>query len=162
MKSFRYILGGALIGALALVGVALAQVIPVPSANPVGQGDLVQILKNGAPSAQSVYAPAGGIGSMDQYVFNTPLTGFTLTGTNYTSLLYLTPAGTLATGTVTMPALENDGQRFCIASSQTQTALTVTANTGQTIVGTAVTALVIGTQVCWVYRASTLSWYRVA
>jgi hypothetical protein len=162
MKSLRIWGAGIALAVLALAGIAYAQSVPIPSAAPVTQGDYVQVIKNGAPSAQSSYAPAGAIGSMDQYAFNTPLTGFTLTGTSYTSLLYLTPAGTLATGTVTMPAQENDGQRFCIASSQTQTALTVTANTGQTIVGTAVTALVIGTQVCWVYRASTLSWYRVA
>ena len=56
---------------------------------------------------------------------------------------------------------DDDGQRFCLVSTQTQTAMTAVANTGQTIVGTAVTALVANVQVCWVYRTSTLSWYRL-
>lgn len=163
MKSLRSWIGGGLLAVAmaALAGLALAQSIPVPSASPVTQTDVVQIIKNGAPSAQAVYAPAGGIGSMDQYNFQTPVTAWAITPPNFVSMLYITPAGTLATGTLTMPAQENDGQRFCMASTQTQTAMTVAANTGQTLVGTAVTALVANTQVCWIYRASALSWYRL-
>jgi hypothetical protein len=78
----------------------------------------------------------------DLYV---PLTGFSITP--QTNMLVLNPAGTLATGTVLLPLNAPDGASLTIVSTQTQTALTVTANTGDLIVGTAITALVALTPV---------------
>ncbi len=88
-----------------------------------------------------------------------PLTGFTITVDDGVSSLILNPAGTLATGTITLPANPYEGQYLELVSTQTQTALTVTANTGQTIVGAAVTALVAVTAVKYYYLAT--KWYRV-
>jgi hypothetical protein len=62
-----------------------------------------------------------------------PLTGFTISPN--ASAVVINPAGTLATGTILLPLNPSDGQRFSITSTQTQTALTVTANTNDSIVG---------------------------
>ncbi len=73
--------------------------------------------------------------------FAVPLTGFTLT--MQTGTLVLNPAGTLATGTVTLPLNPPDGAVAEISSTQTITALTVNANTGDSLVGTAITTVTV-------------------
>lgn len=77
-----------------------------------------------------------------------PVTGFSITP--QTNKLQLTPAGTLATGTVQFPLNPADGQELSIISSQTQTAITLTAGVGDTI-ATAVTALVANTKYTYSY-----------
>ncbi|MBB3453894.1 hypothetical protein FHT86_002150 [Rhizobium sp. BK313] len=158
----KYILGA--IAALCIATAAVAQTISVPLLASLGQSDLVQVIKGGAPSAQSTYATVGSIAGVDQYSYQIPLTGFAITVPNFTSLLYLNPAGTLATGTLTMSATPSDGQRFCVEDTQTQTAITVSANTGQTMLTSiglgAVTALVANTRVCWYYNAPLAGWIR--
>lgn len=100
------------------------------------------------------------------YSQQTPLTGFSITVPNGVSNLLLTPAGTLATGTITLPSAPVDGQMVCIFDTQTQTAVTIAANTGQTINGTALTALTANTRYCYVFAGTTTNagtanaWYR--
>jgi hypothetical protein len=62
-----------------------------------------------------------------------PTTGFSITIAGTTKTQILDPAGTLATGTITMPAAPRDEQIVRVASSQTITALTVSPNAGQSI-----------------------------
>lgn len=123
------------------------------------QGALVPVA-GAAGGVQSYPAPVGLVGSIGNEQVVVPLTAFTITPNNNTTLLFLNPAGTLATGTITFPASPSDGETFCWLSTQTQTAVTMTANTGQSVVGTGVTAGVAGTQYCWTYLAPTLTWYR--
>ena len=158
----------ALLSTAAIIGVfgvsaAFAQVA-VPSAGALHQNDQVNVVPYGAPSAQSVYATPGNIAGVEQYSYQIPLTAFTITPPNGTSLLYLNPAGTLATGTLTMQASPSDGQKFCVQSSQTQTAITVSANTGQTISTTiglgALTAMVQFTRYCYLYQGALATWIR--
>lgn len=151
----------AAVAALGLASAALAQAIPVPMVPSLNQNDAVQVLPRSVPSARGTYAAPGWIGGEEQYSLQVPLTGFAITIPAHTSLMMIQPAGTLATGAFTMEASPSDGQRVCIASTQTQTAMTVSGNTGQTIVGTAATALTPSTRVCYTYIASTSSWYRV-
>jgi hypothetical protein len=94
-----------------------------------------------------------------------PLTAFSIAPQS--SLLVLNPAGTLATGTVTLPTNPKDGQRLRIISTQTQTALTVTAGTGDTVVPS-VTALVANTPVELAYSlngtstgVNARSWFKI-
>jgi hypothetical protein len=103
---------------------------------------------------------------MDLYV---PLTGFNITP--QTDTLVINPAGTLATGTVNFPTGASDGQTLTIMSTQTQTALTLVAATGDTIAGTAVTALTANTPVKWKYSlngaigtagTNKKTWFRMA
>lgn len=81
--------------------------------------------------------------------FYVPLTAFTIT--MQTGILVLNPAGTLATGTVNLPLNPPDGCLAEISSTQTQTAITVAANTSDLIAGAAVTALVANTRVGYRY-----------
>ena len=52
-----------------------------------------------------------------------------------------------------------DGQMACLFSTQTQTALTLSANTGQTI-NNAITAMTALTSYCYVYSATNAAWDR--
>lgn len=86
-----------------------------------------------------------------------PVTAFSITPT--ASLTILNPAGTLATGTFTLPANPFDGQLVALATAQTVTALTVAAQSGQTIGNPAVTTLVAGNNVAWSWKASASTWF---
>lgn len=98
-------------------------------------------------------------GLLQNYTTNTPTTGFSYTVT--TPVTLFTPAGTLATGTVTMPASPNDGMTVTLMTTQTITALTVSANSGQSIAGAA-TTLLANASVTYVYRSSNTTWYPFA
>jgi hypothetical protein len=152
-----------LIAAAAAIGfgaAAFAQAIPVPFVPSLNQNDAVAVIPHSVPSARGQYAAPGWIGGQEQYSIQTPLTGFAITVPSHVSLMLITPAGTLATGAFTMEPTPSDGQRVCFASTQTQTAMTISGNTGQSIVGAA-TALTANTRVCYTFVASTSSWYRV-
>ena len=158
----RTIFATLLAGAFGLAGYAYAQSVN-PPISPANQNDLINIIKGGQGTAPSVYAYAGTIGGTVQYQYSVPATAFTITAANATTFVLINPAGTLATGTLTTPANPGDGQSLCMMSSQTQTALTVTANTGQTMAsygGATVTALTANTPVCWFYIANQANWVR--
>lgn len=72
---------------------------------------------------------------------NVPVTGFSYTIPANQNFTELNPAGTLATGTIILPSVFQQGSRMEIFSTQTVTALTVSAPSGFTIVGTAVTTI---------------------
>ncbi|HXC56114.1 MAG TPA: DUF2793 domain-containing protein [Rhizomicrobium sp.] len=93
------------------------------------------------------------------YSYQTPATGFSITVANAAGRLLLDPAGTLATGTLTMPAAPKDGQVLRLASTRAITALTHAPNTGQTLNG-ALTTLAANGFAEYVYRAANTAWYR--
>jgi hypothetical protein len=98
-------------------------------------------------------------GTSDQsYSLQVPTTGFSITIGAGVKTLILNPAGTLATGTIVMPASPIDGQEIRVTSSQTVTGLTVNANTGQTI-SNAPTTLVAGKGFSYIYNTSGTNWY---
>lgn len=86
-------------------------------------------------------------------VATTPLTGATLTCTaaSYDQKHYVTPAGTIAALTFVLPALADadQGQEITLHTSQIVTALTVTAGTGTTLGGAALTATAANTTYRW-------------
>lgn len=94
------------------------------------------------------------------YSYQTPATGFTITIGAGIAYLVLDPAGTLATGTITMPAAPSDGDVVHISSTQIITSLTISGNSGQTIADT-VTSLALGGAVGFLYRTANTTWYRV-
>lgn len=97
---------------------------------------------------------------VSQYV--TPVTGFTLTLTGTADLhLILTPAGTLASGTVTLPISTSlrDKQQVLVTTSQAITSFTLGPN-GATVVG-APTTLTAGGFFTMKYDAQNHTWYRV-
>lgn len=103
---------------------------------------------------------AGSSGALT-YTYNVPLTGFAITVADNIAQLVLEPAGTLASGTVTLPAAPEDGDTVGISTTQTITALTISPNTGQTIAD-APTTLGVGGAVRFLYRAANTTWYRIA
>lgn len=99
-------------------------------------------------------------------VLTTPLTGFTILATPFVDQVhYLTPAGTLATGTFNLPSAANSlpGQVVRIHSTETQTALTVAVTGGGSINGAALTAMTADTSYAWqcVSTAGTGVWIRI-
>lgn len=97
-------------------------------------------------------------GLLQQYDYQTPATGFSYTFAAGTQMLFMAPAATLATGTITMPASPADGMMVTFSSSRQITALTLQGNTGQSISG-AVTFLPAQTAASYVYRLANTTWY---
>lgn len=94
------------------------------------------------------------------YSKQTPTTGFAITIADNTQTLILKPAGTLATGTITMPANPIEGQQVRIMTSQIITALTLSPNSGQTIIAAPAT-LGAGQGVAFIYSVADTTWYRM-
>lgn len=90
--------------------------------------------------------------------FQTPMTGFNITHPG--GILYLTPAGTLASGTIVMPASPLNNQQVQVYTTEEVTALTVSPNSGQMITGQP-TTLLANTSFTMVYRSSDTTWYRL-
>lgn len=101
---------------------------------------------------------SGTNGLLQSYDYQVLTTGFTYTFAAGTQVLVINPAGTLATGTITMPASPADGMTITVESTQQVTAVTVSANTGQSIVGAAV-QLIPNQPLSWVYRLTNTTWY---
>lgn len=72
----------------------------------------------------------------------------------------LTPAGTIATFTTTMPAAPIDKQEVWISTTNAITTWTLSPNTGQTING-APTTLAANTSVMFRYNLATTAWFRM-
>lgn len=124
---------------------------------------------SGGQQPQTVVIPVGRLGA-GPTTYNTPLTGASITITNTTRRLIVTPAGTIAELTVVFPAASTltaaDGQLFGLCTTQIVTALTVTSGSGTTV-SNPPTALLVpvatgaGSCVEWIYRLSNTTWYRV-
>jgi hypothetical protein len=89
----------------------------------------------------------------------TPTTGFSIAASIGVTQLVLNPAGTLATGTVTLPTLPGDNQPFTLMTSQTVTTLTVNTADTSTING-APTTISANTSVKFRYITSLNRWFR--
>lgn len=78
-----------------------------------------------------------------------PTTGFNITPTTDINYVVIGPAGTLATGTLTLPASPIQGREICMTTTQTVTTLTVAGN-GNTVFG-APTTITAATPFCMLY-----------
>lgn len=92
------------------------------------------------------------------YSYQTPATGFSITLSNSVSHTILDPAGTLATGTITMPAAPVDGQVVDVRVTQIITSLTVSPNSGQSVKGNP-TSTAVGSTFTAIYRSANTTWY---
>lgn len=123
--------------------------------------DVANYLMAVANSLSTLSSNFSALPALSSQSLQTPLTGFSITIPTNTRSMLLNPAGTLASGTITMPPNPVvDGQFVTIASSQTITTLTVLANSGQTLNG-AVTTLPLNGFATWQFNLSTTTWYRV-
>ena len=94
-----------------------------------------------------------------------PGTGFNVTVPTPVSeqqWMILQPAGTLATGTITLPLNTGvpDGTQVLITSTQTITAFTLALNGASAIFGN-VSTLTAGAAVCYRFYQATNSWYNI-
>jgi hypothetical protein len=100
---------------------------------------------------------SGTNGLLQSYDYQVLTTGFSYTFAAGTQVLVINPAGTLATGTITMPAAPADGMTITFSSSQQITALTMAGNGAS--INNAVTLLPAKTSVTYVYRATGTTWW---
>jgi hypothetical protein len=94
--------------------------------------------------------------------FVVPVTGFAATIPSTASnrnVYVMTPAGTIASGTLTMPAGAVQGQTVNVSSHQKVTALTLSPNTGQTILD-AVTTLAAAASAEYIMDGAS-TWHRI-
>ena len=117
---------------------------------------------SGSSGTFSLPATAGGALrlSAETLQYSAPVAAATVTVAAATTALVMEPAGTLATLTVALPA-GTEGKQVKIASTQEISALTLTANGGDTIVH-APTTMLIDTVFALIFRASTSKWYKIA
>lgn len=102
----------------------------------------------------------GNNGVLQSYDYQVLTTGFTYTFASGITTLIANPAGTLATGTITMPGSPADGMVITFMSTQEVTALTIAGNSGQSIGGTQVSQLPANSAMSFVYRQSNTTWYN--
>jgi hypothetical protein len=118
-------------------------------------GTAGQVLTSGGASAAPTWSTLST--SVVSYDYQTPATGFSYTFTTYSALI-MNPANILATGTITMPASPVNGAVVTIATSKGISALTINANTGQTINNPIIT-LSSGQSASYIYRSASTAWF---
>lgn len=95
------------------------------------------------------------------YQYSAATTNFNDTvGASVSRVIY-NPAGTLANGTLTLPAGNVEAKVVTVSSTQTITAFKVNPSTGTTLVPSANVTLTAGTSVSYFYHASETKWYKI-
>lgn len=130
------------------------QVITAPVGN-----ELVQVYPPN--TAAIAYMSTSSLRDGRFYVYNVPLTGFSITMTVDQSAVSLNPAGTLAAGTIIMPPTTVDGKIVTIYTTQTITALTLSTSNSATFAPAAVTTLAANATVGYVYDKANNQWHRI-
>ena len=102
----------------------------------------------------------GNSGVLQSYDYQVLTTGFSYTFASGTTTLIAQPAGTLATGTITMPGSPADGMVITFMTTQEITALTIAGGAGQSIGGTQVSLMAANSSMSFVYRQANTTWYR--
>ena len=92
--------------------------------------------------------------------YSVPTTGATVTIPSFDGvelLVFLNPAGTLATLTVNMPSVVTDGQKVSIMSSQVLTLITMGGGT----ILSAITTMGVNAFATYAYSATNTTWFRL-
>lgn len=151
------------VGFLGFASLALSQTITVPLvtvSHPFA--DLIQVIPNGQPVAQSQYAPWAGVTNVYGY-YKSPTSianGFNYQfGTNVT-YAQLGNASAISSGYIYLAAAPLDGARNCFFSIGGVTALTLYAGTTSQTLNNAATAMVANTGICYLYSQSNTTWDR--
>jgi hypothetical protein len=160
MKRLR-ILVLALAGVLGL-SVAVAQVIPVPIVATHQSPDLMQVIPNGIPNAQSQYCQWNCITNVFGYYKNGTGTQNQTYSTG-ANLSYVTwaNASSITTLSVYLPTAPLDGAKNCYFSIGGAGTLNLYAGLTTQTLNNAITAMTANTQYCYLYSVSNTSWDRV-
>lgn len=141
-------------------GLAIAQTPIVPQVVNVGPTDLFQDVVGGVPRAGNVYATAAQIAGVPGYAkLGTLVTTNTYAFTNGVTDAFGHAAGTLAAIGLTTEPAPADGKRECFYLDQIVSALTWTANTGQTINANVPAASAAKIPNCITYVAASATWF---
>lgn len=103
----------------------------------------------------------GGATIITGYDYAAPSTNFDITTNVDVSRVIFDPAGTLAKGTLTLPAGNVEAKVVTVSSTQTITAFKVNPSTGTTLVPSANITLTGGTSATYFYHASETKWYKI-
>jgi hypothetical protein len=96
----------------------------------------------------------------ENITFRSVVNGFSETFASLQDVMILSNGGTVAAGTVTMPATPLNGQVAHVSAAMTVNALTVSPNVGQSIVG-APTTITPTAPFCLIYNSANATWYRI-
>jgi len=130
-----------------------------PASLVIAGGNLyVCILSHVSPGSFSASPNWQQVLSLVSVNFQAPATGFNITMAPTDTDLILDPAGTLASGTVTLCLNPFDGQRVKIYTSQTITSFTIAGN-GKTVKGAPTTFAAASPSWDGIYRATNNTWY---
>lgn len=169
MRHLKLISALGVAGLLVAAGLAVAQTYPPPTAPTIHNNtDLIAIVPNGIPSAQSQYVPPAEISNAPGYVKVTPTTAIGSPG--YYNTFAANQSYMIVVLTTTMPysynytaASPSDGARECISGSGgaiTQATLWATAASGQTVTGGSNVSVSSNSSACWTYSLQNLTWDR--
>ena len=151
----------ALAGILGL-SVAIAQTYPVPIVGAHNAPDLVQVIPNGVPTAQSQFCQWNCITNVYGYYKNGTGTQNQTYSTG-ANLSYVTwaNASAIAYLYLYLPTAPLDGAKNCYFSIGAVTAMTLYAGLTTQTLNNAITAMSANTQYCYLYSASNTSFDRV-
>lgn len=144
----------------AVMGVAFSQTTR-PIITALVGNEFVQVESQVNNTTAITYTTVASLRDGRMYVYNVPVTGFTITMTVLQSALSLNPAGTLATGTIVLPPTATDGKYVTLFSSQTITALTLSTSNGAAITNPVTTLAANGPVVGYIYSLSANAWRRI-
>lgn len=160
MKKIRYV--AMALAALFGITAALAQVISVPLITlSYPFQDLIQVIPQGVPSAQSKYEPWAGVTNVYGYYLNGTGNGsLTLNTTANTSFVQFANASAIANLYLYLPTAPLDGARNCYFSIGGVTAMTEYAGVTTDTLNNAITAMTALTQYCYLYSKANTAWNR--
>lgn len=121
----------------------------------------IQVYSQVNNTAAIAYTTTASLRDGRMYLYNVPVTSFTITLTPTQSAVILNPAGTLAAGAIVMPPTGVDGKLVTIYTTQTITALTLSTSNSATFTPAAITTLAANTSVAYVYNLAGNVWYRM-
>ena len=106
------------------------------------------------------FLPANAIDNDSAYLYIAPSTGFNQKIPGHINRAIIDPAGTLASGTITLSKGVADGQVLTIAANQTITALTIAASGCYLGNGMPTTIAPASGSIAFLWRAANNKWYR--
>lgn len=166
MKRFQFSRSAlvALVLTAAVVAVFGAQRSVAQSANQIIRTllgtEIVQVQSQTNRTAAISYTTVGNLRDGRGWLYQAPLTGFSITMTVSQSVVSLNPAGTIAAGAIVLPPTLDDGKIVTIFSSAAITALTLSTSNSATFVPAVITALTAGQSVSYVYDLANNQWHR--